>query len=101
MGWLQFLSRLAFICGLFFLLAISLRIWDWIPDEHIVSTIITIGYFIGLIVVPFSCLCYIVIMLRRNKPGRYVAPWLVVANFIFLLALLFYIFYLDDPYYHQ
>ncbi len=101
MGWLQFLSRLAFICGLFFLLSISLRIWDWISEETIVSTIITIGYFIGMVVVPLTCLIYLVMMLSRVKLRTYVAGWLIIANFLFLFALLFYIFYLDDPYYHQ
>ena len=101
MGWLQFLSRLAFICGFFFLLSISLRYDDWIREESIVSSIITIGHFIGLIVVPITCICYIVMMLSRVKLNKYIAGWLIIANFLFLFALLFYIFYLDDPYYHQ
>lgn len=101
MGWLQFLSRLSFICGIFFLLAISLRIRPWIGEETLVSTIITIGYFIGMIVVPVTCLCYLVMMLGRRKLRNYVAGWLVLANFLFLCSLLVYIFYLDDPYYHQ
>lgn len=101
MGWLQFLSRLAFICGLFFLLSISIRIWNWIKEESIESTIITIGHFIGMLVVPITCLCYLVIMMSRVKLRNYVAGWLIIANFLFLFALLFYIFYLDDQYYHQ
>ena len=27
--------------------------------------------------------------------------WLIIANVFFLLALLYFIFYLNDPYYHQ
>jgi hypothetical protein len=30
-----------------------------------------------------------------------VPVWLVIANIIFLFVLLYYIFYLNDPYYHQ
>ena len=48
MRWLLFLSRLAFICGICFLLSLSLRIWNWSGDEAISSTIIIIGFVIGL-----------------------------------------------------
>jgi hypothetical protein len=51
--------------------------------------------------VPLTCLAYLVIMFSRVKLRSFVPAWLVVMNFIFLFALLFYIFYLDDPYYHQ
>jgi hypothetical protein len=101
MGWLQFLSRLSFICGFFFLLAISLRFKEWLSEEMVISTIITIGYIIGMIVVPLTCLCYLIMAFARVPLRKYIAGWLVAANFFFLLALLFYIFYLDDPYYHQ
>src|SRR5688572_28921409 len=91
MGWLQFLSKLAFICGFFFLLSISIRMWDWIKEESIESTIITIGHFIGMIVVPVTCPIYLVMIMSRVKLKNYVAGWLIAANFIFLFALLFYI----------
>ncbi|MEI2738056.1 MAG: hypothetical protein V9F01_04675 [Chitinophagaceae bacterium] len=52
MRWLLFLSRLAFICGVFFLLSVSLLMQEWISDENLKSTIITIGYFMGMIIIP-------------------------------------------------
>ncbi len=101
MRWLLFLSRLAFICGLFFLLSISLLIRNWAHDEAISSTIIIIGYFIGLMVVPAVNLCYLAVLIIKRKLGKYVPLWLVTANVFFLLILIFYIFYFNDPYYHQ
>lgn len=101
MRWLLFLSRLAFICGFFFLLSVSLLIRNWTNDEAISSTIIIIGYFIGLIVVPLVNLCYAAVLLVKRKLGTYVPWWLVTANIFFLLILIFYIFYFNDPYYHQ
>ncbi len=93
MRWLLFLSRLAFICGIFFLLSLSLLIWDWIEDESLVSTIITIGFFMGMIIVPITLICYLVLWLIRKKPAAMVPRWLIIANILVLLLLLGYIYY--------
>lgn len=102
MRWLLFLSRLAFICGIFFLLALSLQvrgIEDWAKDDTLASNIITIGVFMGLIIVPVTNIAYLVVLASRKRTG--VARWLRIANVIFLFVMIFYIFYLNDPYYHQ
>ena len=101
MRWLLFLSRLSFICGLLFLASVSLLVKDWLTDQELVSTIITIGYFMGMIIFPFVNLCYIAIFLVKKKLRVYVPRWLIIANVFFLLALIYFIFYLNDPYYHQ
>ena len=101
MNWLRFLSRLSFICGIFFLVSISLLIKNWLTDEVAISTIATLGYAMGMILFPLVNLCYLVVFIVKRKLKPYVPLWLVIANFIFLLALLTYIFYLNDPYYHQ
>lgn len=101
MRWLLFLSRLAFICGLFFLLAVSLLITDWVKDPVLESTIITIGYLMGMIILPVTCLCYLAVLIIRKKLKEFVPLWLVVANIFYLVFLIFFIFYLNDPYYHQ
>ncbi len=98
MRWLKFLSRLAFICGIFFLLALSLLVKDWINDQNLVSTIITIGYFMGMIIVPFTLLCYLVLWIAGKKPATLVPAWLIAANMISLLALLAYIVYVNQLY---
>ena len=101
MRWLLFLSRLAFICGIFFLLSFSLLLQDWILDENLESTIITIGYFMGMIIIPVVNLCYLGVLIVRRRLREFVPAWLVIANVLFLVTLIFFIFYLNDPYYHQ
>src|SRR5687767_14083312 len=95
MGWLRFLSRLAFICGIFFLLSLSLLFKNWLKDESLVSTIITMGYFIGLLMVPLTVACYLGVILVKGNISKYVSRWLVIGNLFFLLVLMFYIFYLN------
>jgi len=101
MRWLLFLSRLAFICGIFFLLAVSLLINNWVQEDAITSTMIIIGEVMGLVIVPAVNLCYLVVLFVKRRISVYVPLWLVVANILFLFILLFYIFYLNDPYYNQ
>jgi len=101
MRWLLFLSRLAFICGVFFVVAVSLLIFNWVRNPALESTIIIIGYLMGLILLPVTCLCYLGAILFRKKLSTIVPLWLVVANIFFLLFLFYFIFYLNDPYYHQ
>ncbi|HQV05326.1 MAG TPA: hypothetical protein PKW62_01105 [Chitinophagaceae bacterium] len=96
MRWLLFLSRLAFICGLFFLLTLLQLFTGWIKDGNLESTIITIGFFIGLIIVPLTLLCYLFLWMMGKKPNRFVPVWLMIANVIVLCILLFYIFYINS-----
>ena len=91
MRWLLFLSRLAFICGICFLLSLSLRIYDWTKDQDLASTIIVIGYFIGILVVPITMLCYLIVVIRKKNLIAAVPLWLVISNVIFLFILLIYI----------
>ena len=98
MRWLLFLSRLAFICGLFFLLSLSLLVKDWIKDESLVSTIITIGYFMGMIIVPVTLLIYLLLWIFGKNPARFVPRWLIIGNIIMLLILLGYIYYINYLY---
>jgi hypothetical protein len=93
MRWLLFLSRLAFICGLFFLLSLSLLITEWTKEESLVSTIITIGFFMGIIIVPVTLLCYLLTWMLGKKPAMAVPRWLIVANIFFFLVFIGYIIY--------
>jgi hypothetical protein len=93
MRWLLFLSRLAFICGICFVLSLSLLIEDWAKDEDITGTLITIGFVMGLIVVPVTLLCYLGLIIFKKKLA--VPLWLVVSNILFLFVLLFYIIFIN------
>lgn len=100
MRWLLFLSRLAFICGICFLLSLSLLIKTWAKDEDLVGTIITIGVFIGMIVVPFTLLCYLVAIFLKKNLTASVPLWLIVSNIIFLILLLIYIISINGQHYN-
>jgi hypothetical protein len=97
MRWLLFLSRIAFICNLFFILTILLQWRNIIGDERIASTIIIIGYFFAVFFFsPVVNLLYGFRLLRRKALFTSVPQWLVLTNFIFLLLQLQYILFLND-----
>ncbi len=97
MRWLRFLSRLAFICNLFFLVSVALRYKSFISDPASVSMAVIIGYFLVFLLNPVVNFCYLAVLLVKKKLAPYVATWLAVANFGFLLLQLVYIFFLNDP----
>ncbi len=101
MRWLLFLSRLAFICGFAFMIALLSLFFKQIQNQELLSTLIIIGFVIGAITVPLSLLSYFVLFLAGKKPGVLVPKWLVIANILFLITLLIYIFYLNDPHYYK
>lgn len=96
MRWLLFLTRLTLICGVFFLLSLSQLVRPWIRDEAAVSTIITIGYFMGMIIVPVTLLSLLLMWIAGKKPGRVVPRWLIIANIIVALLLAAYIVYVNN-----
>ena len=97
MRWLLFLSRIAFICNLFFLLTVLLQWRNIIGNEQVVSTVIIVGYFFAVIIFnPFVNLSYLVTLLRKKPLFNFVPRWLVLTNFIFLLLQLQYLLFLND-----
>lgn len=101
MRWLLFLSRVAFLAGIFVLLSFSVLIWDWTGQESISSSIIFAGYTLGLVIIPLTCLIYLLVLMIKRKLAEYVPVWLVASNLVFLFLLMIHIFYVNDPYYHQ
>jgi hypothetical protein len=95
MRWLLKLSRLAFICNLFFLLAFSIQISNWIKDEELTSTIVVIGYVMGFLVNPVTNICYLFTLIIARKKIAIVPSWLIVANVLFLVIDAFYILYIN------
>jgi len=95
MRWLLFLSRLAFVCNCFFLLAVSLQLGRWFQNQDAEALTIIIGYFMSVPLNFVTVVCYIVVFFGR-KSGLHIVPkWLIIANSLFLLLQLFYIFYLN------
>jgi hypothetical protein len=92
---LLFLSRVAFICNIFFLLAFSLQLSNWIKNEELTSTILMLGYVFVFILSPIVNICYLFLVLLRRKLTRIIPAWLVTANALFLVIELFYILYIN------
>ena len=101
MRWLLFLSRLAFISGICILVWLVLAMMKKESNELFSSTVIIIGYAIGGVLLPVTNLCYLVLLILKKKMRPVVPGWLIAANVFFLVLLIYYIFYLNDPYYHQ
>ena len=95
MRWLLFLSRLAFICNIFFLLAFSLQLSKWIQDEEIISTVVILGYVMGFSLNPIVNLCYLFTATISRKKLAIVPLWLIVANVLFLVIDAFYLLYIN------
>lgn len=92
MRWLLFLSRVAFICGLFFFLSFTLLVRDWTADLALMSTIIVTGHIVGSFFIPLVNICYLGVLFIKRDLRPYVPTWLVVANVFLLLILGLYIY---------
>lgn len=101
MGWLLFLARLSFICGIFLLLSVSLRFHNWVQEDSLTSTIIIIGYFMGLVIIPLANVSLLVMAFLKRTGQKFPSWWLIVSNILFLLVLVYYIFHLNAAEYHQ
>jgi len=86
---LLFLSRVAYLCNICFLLAWLIQYLPVSPHGHIASTIIVLGTGIAVIlniVVNF----FVIISLFQKKSNWQLYPrWLIICNFFFLLLQMF------------
>lgn len=95
MRWLLLLSRLAFVCNIFFLLAFSLQISNWVQNHDLADYFVTIGYVMGFILNPLVNLCYFFTVIIARKKLGIVPSWLIMANVLFLVIDAFYILYIN------
>ena len=89
----RFLSRVAFICNICFLLA-SLTQWlPALPDNPLVSDIIILGYLVSVLINVLVNLVALVLLLIGKLRASAVPMWLLVVNAGFFIAqiLLFYL----------
>jgi hypothetical protein len=101
MRWLLFLSRLAFICGVCFVISLGFAMMKRDNNEPFSQTIIMIGFVLGVVVVPITVLCYLGVSIAGKKLSASIPRWLIWLNVLFLFVLLFYIFFVNDHYYNQ
>ncbi len=91
-----FFSRLAFICNIFFVICFTIQLGNWIRDEQLESTIVILGYVLGIplnLGVNLACLFALI---SKKKPANTIPAWLMAANILFLVIQVLYIFYLND-----
>ncbi|MBV9988522.1 MAG: hypothetical protein JO301_12650 [Chitinophagaceae bacterium] len=83
-----FLSRFALICNFLFVFCLVMqRTHDFIQSDAISGTILALGWIMAPFVNLIVCVLYGVRLLGRKPLG--VRPWLVMLNFLFLLAQVF------------
>ncbi len=95
MRWLLFLSRVAFICNLLFLVSFSLLISKWLKSEEISSTIIIVGYVLSIVFNPIVNLSYLILFWVKKSHLSIVPAWLIVMNILFLILQLVYLLLLN------
>lgn len=95
MRWLLFLSRLAFVCNVFFLLAVSLQLARWFQNQDAEALVIIIGYFLAAIFNPAANLSYLVLAVANKSRLRPVPRWLLISNVVFLFLQAFYLINLN------
>ena len=101
MRWTLFLSRVAFICNVFFLIAFSLQVSNWINNPDIISFIMLLGFMLAFLFNPLINLCYLLLAVLRRRYWDAIPHWLITANIFFLLLQVFYILYLNDTGNHK
>ncbi|HEX4372109.1 MAG TPA: hypothetical protein VHZ50_02285 [Puia sp.] len=89
---LRILSKVAFIFNLCFLIACIIRFTPNVPQTEIGSLIIIAGYIIARIVNAVLNLSLIVLWVLNKSLLQSVPVWLIIVNFLFLIAETIYFF---------
>ena len=85
----RFLSRVAFICNICFLLVSLLRYVPAPPDNALMSDIIVLGY-LGPIAVNLFVNVIVLILFLLGRIGSSGSPrWLLITNFVFFVIQIF------------
>ncbi len=92
---LLFLSRVAFVCNLLFLVSFSLTIFNWIKDERLSSSIIISGYVLSVLFNPAVNLSYLIIFFVKRKSLAILPAWMMVMNILFLILQLVFLLMLN------
>lgn len=82
---LRFLSRVAFICNICFLLASFTQWLPSLPDNALLSDIIILGYLVALLINLIVNLAVTVSFLAGRLRLAAVPVWLLIVNFVFFI----------------
>jgi hypothetical protein len=77
-------------------LCFSIQLSNWIKDEQIKSSIVMLGYVIGIPLNLVVNLCYLGFFAFRKKLAAVIPGWLITANILFLVIQILYFIYLND-----
>lgn len=98
---LFFLARLTFLCGLFFAASWALLFFEHGLNPELTSWMLTIGFGMGAILIPFFNLACLIQRVRGKLHQNPTPRWLIIANFIWLLLFITFILYLNGSHTHQ
>lgn len=96
MRWLLFLSRVAFICNLFFILSLLILWKELVTQQAVVGTVGILGYVLAIVFNSFVNLCYVTMLLVKRSVLSVIPKWLLLANLVFFILQILYIFVLND-----
>jgi hypothetical protein len=85
---IHFLSRVAFICNICFLLASFTQWLPALPDNALLSDIIVLGYLVSLVVNLIVNLTMSVLFLAGRLRETGIPVWLLIINFVFFIVQL-------------
>ena len=88
MRWLLFLSKLAFICNLAFLVSFIFKATNWLSNHDIKAYIIIIGWVLSAIFNPVVVFIYLILFWVKRKTLAVVPVWMIVMNILFLFLQL-------------
>jgi hypothetical protein len=98
---LFFFARLTFLAGLFFGGSWVLLLVEHNLNPELVSMVLTAGFGLGVLLFPSFVLTCAVLSVRGRLKSNPTPRWLIVANVIWLLLFITFIFFLNGTYYHQ
>jgi hypothetical protein len=87
---LKFLSRVAFVCNVCFVLVLLMH---WYPvlkegPAPVTATVAVLGIAVALIINSLVNVCILIYILRYRQGWKHFPAWLIIANFLFLLPQL-------------
>jgi hypothetical protein len=85
---LRFLSRVAFICNICFLLSYLSRWLPALPDNALISDIIVLGYFVSLLLNLVINLMILLLFVAGRLRRMGIPVWLLIVNFVFFIVQL-------------
>jgi hypothetical protein len=93
----RFLSRLAFICNICFLLLSVLRYVPSVPDNALISDLIILGYFGPIAVNMLVNVIVVLLFFLRRVWASGVPRWLLITNFIFFVIQILFFYRFNQP----